>query len=191
MAKLRVPHRFAAATLRTVDAKQFKGIFTFLNTVPAKREGIVLAGPPGVGKTWAMAALLHELRERKELGDYEFITAPDLFERFDVAGETERGYDSYRGQKYERTLLTVPLLIINDLGKEYRGGKLSEQVPFKLGRVLRARSESKLLTCITTNLPLRQREGVQSLEDVYGSSITSLLVEMTKMYEVQGPDRRR
>jgi hypothetical protein len=84
----------------------------------------------------------------------------------------------------------VPWLVLNDLGKEYRGGKLEEQVPYKLGRLLRTRSEAERVTHITTNLSL-SGNGDGTIRGVYGESIASLLAEMTKAFEVTGPDRRR
>ena len=83
------------------------------------------------------------------------------------------------------TFSTVGLLVINDLGKEYRGGKFDEQIPYKLGRILRARAENDLPTFISTNL------SGPDIRTIYGASITSVLSETCKTFEVTGKDRRK
>jgi DNA replication protein DnaC len=160
--------------------------------------GLMLSGPPGVGKTYAVIALtkaydaMNEVEGRK--CDYEFVTAPELFDRYANVVETgDRGYDEWRNQSYTKTYEQVPWLVINDLGKEYKGGALHEQVAYKLGRLLRARSERRKVTHLTTNLLLGGRGSTSdnTLENSYGPSILSLLREMVKAYEIVGNDRRK
>lgn len=186
--KLRIPRRFDRATLDSLDAKQFSELSKYIS----KRSrywpdgiGVLISGPPGVGKTWAVAAMTRFVVDASPR-DHEFVTAPDLFDRLGVIErENPTAFDDWREQLWMTTYRTVPWLVINDLGKEYRGGKLSEQANYKFGRVLRARSESELLTHLTTNFSL------QEIKDTYGDSIASLLSEMTIPIIVQGEDRRR
>jgi DNA replication protein DnaC len=183
---LRVPQRFRGAKLDGLDEDQFRMVVDFAGSPQDK--GLLLAGPPGIGKTWAMAALTRWWKEHHGQ-DYEFITAPDMFDRYVVGAAPLR--DPFRGYSYNKTFETTPWLVINDLGKEYRGGKLHEQAAYKLGRILRARSERELLTHITTNLKLKGTGEDETLSTVYGSSITSLLSEMVRLFEVQGSDQRK
>lgn len=190
-----IPKRFLDATLDSLDKEQFSFVFSYVDNIKTlikEGKGLLLAGRPGVGKTWSLAALSRFYIEYKQLNswcfDCIFVTAPVLFSGYDNL--TEVLWDSYRGKTYTLAYEEVPWLVINDLGKEYRGGKLEEQVPYKLGRLLRIRSEGKRVTHISTNLSLAgNSEG--TIRGVYGESIGSLLAEMTTAFEVTGPDRRR
>lgn len=187
-----IPERFRDATVRTLREgghpwqEQVHEYAKKLEVWMRKGTGLLLSGPPGVGKTWAVAALTRyyvQIRiQASDRWDFVFETAPPLVKLLD---DIDPPWDSYRDQAAWETLAVVPWLVVNDLGKEYRGGKLGEQVPYKIGRLLRARSERKLLTHITTNL-----SGLQ-IKEQYGDSIVSLLNEMTQMVVVTGGDRRK
>lgn len=203
-----LPQRFVDATLETLDKEQFSSVFDYvqgmiteLTSVAVVMEqtplfalgcGLLLSGPPGVGKTWALAALSRFYIEytsgKHRPFDCVFVTSPVFFSKYD--NPVEVLWDSYRGMSFSDVYERVPWLVLNDLGKEYRGGKLEEQVPYKLGRLLRARSEANAVTHITTNLSL-SGNGEGTLRGVYGESIGSLLAEMTQAFEITGPDRRR
>jgi len=197
-----LPHRFVDATLETLDLVQFPFVAGYVDDITCREGknmslfkdgcGLLLSGPPGVGKTWALAALsrfyLEYTESKGKPFDCAFVTAPVFFSRYD--NPVEVLWDSYRGMSFTDVYNHVPWLVLNDLGKEYRGGKLEEQVPYKLGRLLRTRSEAERVTHITTNLSL-SGNGDGTIRGVYGESIASLLAEMTKAFEVTGPDRRR
>lgn len=194
--KVRLPGRFSDATMAGLDPA-FAPVRNYLANMDEQAEagqGLLLSGPAGVGKSWAMAALtraavLRTIKKPRRF-DYEFVTAPDMFDRLPAVGGGQPGdfFDERRHQSWWQTCSRVPWLVINDLGKEYRGGSLQEQVTYKLGRILRARSERLLVTHVTTNLTLR---GEASLKDVYGESVVSLLAEMTRPFAINGADRRR
>lgn len=192
----RVPARFRAAALQHLDVEQFAPVLGYADGVEGhlrKGEGLFLAGPPGVGKTYALWALTRAyVAGARKRPDYEFVTLPDFVEKYEIFGGgnggdnrgTENGYDEYRGQRYSETYETIPWLVLNDLGKEYRAGKLGDQITYKLGRLLRVRSEHRRVTHVTTNLV------PSDLVGVYGESVVSLLREMCIVYEIQGKDRR-
>lgn len=186
---MRIPPRFVGATVSGLDPKQMACVIGFnIRARVREAKGLLLSGPPGVGKTWALAALTQEYASwaagqvPKRRADWEFVTAPDMFEN--LSEDFGNARDPYRNQTWLRTYSTVEWLVINDLGKEYRGGKLEQQVPHFLGRVLRARSEGRKVTHVTTNL-----RGAK-LTETYGESVLSLMSEMMSFYEVDGRDRR-
>lgn len=170
------------ATIDIEDVNDYAGSF---DQNFDEGRGLLLTGPPGVGKSWALAALvryfLQRAKKRALSTDYIFITAPQFF---DLIGVVEPEHDSHRSCDYVRSFSTTPVLVVNDLGKEYRGGKLAEQIPHKLGRILRARSENVLPTFISTNMD------TDALRANYGESIMSLMRENMTAVVVGGADRR-
>lgn len=167
-----------------LDERRFKAVIAYGNDLVANlREGrgLLLSGPVGVGKSYAIAALTRAYVHKVVRSDHVFQTAPDLV---DNLSDFEAHYDAYREQPWMTTYMNVPWLVINDLSKEYRAGKLGEQVAYKLGRLLRARCEKKLVTHVTTNA------NGNSLREEYGESIASLISEMMTPVLVGGDDRR-
>lgn len=204
MIRRSLPPRFEDASMELLHPS-FECVKEYLLDLRPRLKagaGLFVSGPPGVGKTYAIAALTkaavsgieYMSTEGKNEGkmvplvlrDFLFATGPSLFEQYALpydAGDKDRTTD----------LEAVNWLVINDLGKEFRGGAYAQQVPYKLGRLLRSRVEKRLTTHITTNLLLRRDEESQgmSIEEVYGDSIFSLLMEACPFrYEVKGPDRR-
>lgn len=195
--RVRVPPRFLAATMDSLDPIQFGKVDQYaekLLTNVKEGNGLILCGPSGVGKSWALAALTRYYAEfaastGRRSWDYEFVTAPVFFENMSVAKEDPSFVDARRNQPWSVTYQTVKWLVINDLGKEYRGGKLDSQIAFKLGRVLRHRSENQLPTHISTNLQPKGEE--ESVNAVYGPSITSLIRETMCVMKISGQDLRK
>ena len=187
----RIPRRFAEARLDGVDYHPFEMVKYYAENMDRcimAGNGLLLSGPPGVGKTWALAALTYRYHTTHARGDYLFLTAPALF---DLYGRLRDEWDDHRGQWWGVVMETVPWLVINDLGKENRQGGNRELVAYKLGRLLRARSERKRVTHITTNFRLTmETPDTPTVGTEYGESIASLLREMVVGYEVTGPDRR-
>jgi len=187
----RLPLRMREATIEGLDPQQFKVVVDYSEKLwyhLKSGKGLLLSGPPGVGKTWAISALTNKFVGMGWASTpiHEFVTAPTLF---DLYASIDPGVDAYTGLPYDRLYESCLWLVINDLGKEYRGGKLEEQIPYKLGRLLRARNEKRRVTHITTNLAASG--GPQSIVGVYGKSIASLLSEMVSAYVITGPDRRK
>jgi DNA replication protein DnaC len=195
------PARFRNASLDSVDRQAFAPVLDYRDNIGLRveaGEGLLLSGSVGIGKTYSIVALTRAaasgiawtrpgstVREHFTLHDWYFTTGPHLFERY------ANPYDSEKDET--ETLETIRWLILNDLGKEDRSGKLAQQVPYKLGRLLRARIENNLVTHITTNmLVVPDREHPEaSIPEIYGESIASLIAEACNAYEVIGQDRRR
>lgn len=194
-----VGRRFYDADLSCVDPVVFADVIRYAeHAVEFQQEGrgLLLSGNPGIGKTWAMIALMRRLfvvhGESTRRWDFHVITAPQLFDLYvpDRTRGTEG--DALRGQSWKQTFETVSALVINDLGKEDRSRDwLHEAVTYRLGRLLRARHERALPIFITTNLPLQAGEGVATVRTTYGESLWSLLYDMTAArVQTTAQDRR-
>ena len=188
--------RFREAVMKRLDAQQFAPVITYAKRFEAnakRGKGLFLSGRPGIGKSYAVAALIRAAQEhhtkRGRYFDFEFVTAADLFDRVPLWVNGHDGkegeVDKRRNQSWSKTYAMVPWLVVNDLGKEFKGGAMKDQVTYKLGRVLRERHERKLVVHVTTNLT------VKDTREEYGDSISSLLSEMCLVYEITGKDRRR
>lgn len=197
MALFRVPTRFADADLKQVDQAMFKPVFDYVEHYAQHVKGgtgLLLSGPNGIGKTHALVALTRKAlqlsQEQRRFFDYECVTAPDFFERISMFDD-RHPVDSRRNCTWYETYTKVPWLLIDDLGKEFREGGFHAQVVYKLGRVLRARNGRCLITHATTNMGIKSAPHKESIQTVYGESVTSLLAEMMKSFSIQGPDRRK
>lgn len=178
---MRTPKRFANARVEDLDKKAFAKVLEYWENRVAyfrKGVGLVLSGPNGVGKTHALAAITNGLQRI----DSEFVPAVKAIEAYSQFDDV---WDEYREQPYAHTLETVSWLVLDDIGKEYRGGKLQEQATFRLGSLLRTRSDACLVTHISTNLFPAKR-----IREEYGDSVASLMNETMIAVEVAGKDRR-
>lgn len=192
--------RFEHADLEHVNKKWFADIFDYqkeAKTFLAQGRGLLISGPPGIGKTYALCALMKDLRAK--LGskfDFQFITAPAILDAHGLL-DSKTAVDKHRNdQSWWKTVEQVRSLAINDLGKEDRSRPwLQESATAKLGRILRARHEEQLPVFITTNINLQAPKNVKlapTFESTYGSAIWSLLYDMTVFRsEIVAPDLRK
>lgn len=191
-----LPKRFQHAHMKELDAEVFGDSVIAYGRKLAKNveagRGLCLSGPPGVGKTYAAAALTNRLIDRTVGGAplIVFETAYTLVERYAPIVPHADTFNTTRDEPWTKTYESAAWLVINDLGKNYRAGKLQEQLVYKVGRLLRTRAEAMLVTHITTNVPLAKRAGVANFSEVFGDSVWSLMAETMYAYEVEGPDRR-
>lgn len=193
MTTLQIPSRFHKAELKQLDPEHFGMVLEYAKSMKAmigEGRGLLIAGPPGIGKTWALAALTKRYVSRAFVPSYVFETAYSLLERYAPIVATAETHDSLRNQPWTKTYEDAQWLVLNDLGKDYRGGKMAEQVAYKVGRLIRSRAERGLVTHITTNLPLVGDAHVRTFVKVYGDSVWSLTSETMNRYEVIAPDRR-
>lgn len=190
-----IGRRFKDAALENVARKYFSGVFDYEKNAQqylTEGRGLILSGPPGIGKTYALVALMKTLHAKIPRFDFLFATAPGMFDIMDKRDAR----DTYRNRSWTATLELIPALVINDLGKEDRSREwLAEQVVVKFGRILRARHEEQLPIFITTNLALdapKSQRLSQTVQSVYGDSLWSLLHDMTVFRaQTNAPDRRR
>ena len=110
------------------------------------RNGLFITGPKGTGKTHLAAAIANQLMQ--EGTPVICMTMIDLLERIKRTYEQNR---QYGGESSEANLLNtyknVPLLIIDDMGKE----PATEWAVSKIYAIINARYEAYMPTIITTN----------------------------------------
>lgn len=192
-----VGKRFRDAQLKNLDPEYFGDVLTYARNYQkylAKGEGLLLAGPPGIGKTYAIVALLRYIKLKAGSAfDYFIVTAPRFIDTYAVRpGDVES--DTFRGKPLTQTYETVMGMLLNDLGKEERSKEWQEEAAvYKLGRLLRTRHEEQRPIFITTNFSVTRQASRNSMtfQGAYGSSIWSLIQEMTcARLEITAPDRR-
>jgi DNA replication protein DnaC len=138
--------------------------------------GLLLMGAHGVGKTWnACAVLRFALTHTSKV---LFINAQDTVR---CAVEKTKFDDDHT---LEYALHDRDVLLIDDLGKEYRGSGTGYSEQY-LDNLVRARSGQHRITMFTSNL---DKDG---LEGVYGPGFVSLLAECCVPLNISGKDRRR
>jgi DNA replication protein DnaC len=170
---------------------------SFLQEAKRSRERkiLVLAGPPGVGKTTAAAWLLAQGAPRPYmLADVPACRDPrlgsswphDLHPRFVPAGELagQLWPADYRDTKTPALLRSCSMLALDDLGMEVLGDKSSGELAQRLDALLDARYRQNVWTVITTNLTDVE------FKDRYGERIVSRLLEVGDFHLVPGKSLR-
>jgi len=105
----------------------------------------------------------------------------------DLLGRLRRSYDEDAQEEEWRVideLINVPLLVIDDLGKE----KVSEWVEQTLYRIVDARYRENKALVITSNFSLSELEGRY---DEVGPALVSRIAEMCEGAHLMGRDWRR
>jgi len=167
-----VPIRFKDASYENDVPDEVKKIF--LEQV-RKREGIYLLGEAGVGKTHIACAIGKYLLE--ETQSLLFETSGDLLEK--IREDYEAEYNNK--EDIFRTLMNFPgILILDDIGAE----KTSSWVVERLYLILNKRYQDMLPTIFTSNC------SIEELSEKFGDRITSRIVGMAAIVEINGEDKR-
>ena len=108
------------------------------------RNGLFITGPKGTGKTHLAAAIANQLMQ--EGTAVICMTMIDLLDRIKQTYEKQKQWGASEGSVLN-TYKEVPLLIIDDMGKE----PATEWAVSKIYAIINARYEAYLPTIITTN----------------------------------------
>ncbi|WP_245575652.1 AFG1/ZapE family ATPase [Alicyclobacillus contaminans] len=143
-------------------------------------KGVYLFGPPGVGKTHLMLAVVNRLHERG---------IPCLFVRSDSIFDKMRSIiaDSGDLDPLLEAYATAPVLAIDEFAQE----RANEFTLEKLFRIINHRFHSKLPTWFTSNYAVPEiyrRNGADLLDSV--GPLRSRIMEMAKHVKMDGEDYR-
>lgn len=139
--------------------------------------GLLLLGPHGSGKTHhACAILIAALKWTKRV---LYIPSPEIVRAF---SPDKPMFDEVT--RMERALFDRDVLVIDDLGSEYRGSQ-SGFSETGLINLIRSRSQNKRTTIITTNL-----DGPR-IEELYTPAMRSLLNELMVPIKIMREDFRK
>ena len=162
----RVPDRFPAA-----------------NNLREQGRGLLLEGPPGVGKTHLAVAVLKRVMESSGARGLFYDTR-------DLLRVIRSTYDpSIRTTELEilRPVITADLLVLDDLGAE----KTSEWVEETMNLIVNTRYNERRLTIFTSNyLDIPDDSDPNSLLFRIGFRMRSRLHEMCEFIEMDGADYR-
>ena len=164
--KAEVPARFQNATVFHQGAQEWCEAVL----VDRHYNGLLIAGPTGVGKTHLLYGIQYELADR-DGPRMEIVKLVKLLAGMRPGGDTT--------QETIDKLCQVPILAIDDVGAH----KPSEWVNERLYEVIDTRYDNMLPIVATTNR--------KSLDSVLDDRLTSRLEECCETIFLTGSDRRR
>lgn len=159
--------------------KDFYDRYEKINTL----KGLYLHGSFGSGKTFLIAALLNELREKKH-ADIEIVYCSELLRSI------KEDFSSMESKMYY--LQNVDILLIDDIGAENVTAWGRDEI---LGTILQSRMNNKLTTFFTSNLTIEELEKhlaiTKGTEDtVKARRIIERIKQLTDDLELVSANRR-
>lgn len=140
----------------------------------ARGRGFIFQGDRGTGKTLLASILLKQLLDRGI--DGYFTTFNDMIDNF-----TSGWKDDQQKGWFDARVRNIPLLVVDDIGKEYVGRVAVSQV--MIDNIFRSRVNNALPTIITTNLTPEQ------MADRYSSALETI-AGRSQVHIFTGPSYR-
>lgn len=149
--------------------------------------GLIFKGDVGVGKTTIAIAILKEVIKKGHSGFFSPM-ASLMRDLFNSNGSQ---------QSLIEKLVNVKLLVLDDLGMEYRGNKSESWILQTFDDLIDARYSRQLATIITTNLPSNsirdehQKIIIEGLRDRYTTRTIDRLNSISLVVNIKGKSLRR
>lgn len=190
LANARIDQRYARCTLQSFVAYDNEHLQIalakarrFAREFPAVERGLILTGPPGIGKTHIAVAILRQVITEKAVRGL-FYDVPNLLR---LIRSTYNPVVRTAEMDVLRPVMESELLVLDDLG----GEKPSEWVEETINLIVNTRYNQRLPTIFTTNYEvLEDATDMHSLQVRVGFRMWSRLHEMCEFLEFSGLDYR-
>ena len=167
-----IPKLYRDAWLENCDKKIIE-LFNDDSKIEEKvKAGLYIYGSCGTGKTFALYSIFRNCKFFRM--NCRIINTVELLRLF------KKDFNNPRENNFEDYLDFGGILFIDDIGAE----KNSEFVDETLYHLINSRNEQMLPTFFTSNLSIKE------LAEKNGDRIASRIVEMCKIIELKGDDKR-
>jgi DNA replication protein DnaC len=190
MSDARIPPRYQRCTLDNFVAYQNEELMRavesarrFAAAFPVVQKGLMLIGPPGIGKTHIAVAVLRDVIQRTGARGLYYDTRALLRD----IRSTYNPVLQLAEMDVIRPVMEAEILVLDDLGAE----RLTDWVEETMSMIVNTRYNERRPTIFTSNYEDIPDEGeLNSLLVRVGFRLHSRLREMCEFLEYDGPDYR-